>query len=159
MANCVWDELGLRIAINCQCNGLIEIQKSNIFRGEISVIGFRYSSLFTGGVRGRHPKLYFQSSFLWCDWRTECLEDCPLTPGLGLEQPRPAWPRHSSLGLAPRSRGRGQSGRWDEAVMSSGLQPWPRIHTDTLHSGLRVANKPTKLYKKILVVYDMHFYF
>ena len=36
MANCVWDELGLRIAINCQCNGLIEIQKSNIFRGDFS---------------------------------------------------------------------------------------------------------------------------
>ena len=36
MANCVWDELGLRIAINCQCNGLIEIQKSNIYRGDFS---------------------------------------------------------------------------------------------------------------------------
>ena len=86
-------------------------------------LGFDSLFLFPGRVRGRHPKLYFQSSFLWCDWRTECLEDCPLTPGLGLEQPRPAWPRHS-LGLAPRSRGRGQSGRWDEAVMSSGLL-WP----------------------------------
>ena len=40
MANCVWDELGLRIAINCQCNALIEIQKSKISSEDFSVIGF-----------------------------------------------------------------------------------------------------------------------
>ena len=59
MANCVWDELGLRIAINCQCNGLIEIQKSNIYRGDFSDWVSIASILFPGGVRGIASQIVF----------------------------------------------------------------------------------------------------
>ena len=98
-----------------------------------------FDSLLYFLVRGRHPKLYFQSYFQSCDWRMQCWRTAlwPLASywsRLASPGPRSSlWPRHG-LCLTPRSRGRRQSG--GEMRLGCPLASVPGLAPtlDTLHS-------------------------
>ena len=101
MANCVWDKLGLRTAINCQCNVLIEIQKLNIYRstqwsGFDSLLYFL--NVWEAGIPNCVSNLNFSPVIGgWSVGRTALWPLASYWSSLTPPGPRSSlWPRHGS---------------------------------------------------------------